>query len=976
MTEPAQKKQDWLYKLLPAIYRIRDVNESGQSLRALMAVIESEADRLKQDIDGLYDDWFIETCAEWVIPYIGDLLGVRNLHSGEDSGGVFNQRAYVANTLGYRRRKGTASVLEQLARDVTGWPAHAEEFFQRLITNQHLNHVRRQSLASVDLRAADQLELLGGPFETATHTIDVRRIAGNRGKYNIPNIGIFLWRLQSYFISRRALRKIGNGRYTFSPLGNDITLFNRPQTETEITQLAEEINVPGLLRRRALYDELEALRAMLVSGGGNAPERYFGLQPVIQIFFDKTALKPEEIVICNLSGWEQAGWLPADSREFTKPETEKTEKTTFTTKVAVDPVLGRLAVLGKVKPPEKIRAGYAYGFSADIGGGPYQRNETLKTPTGTNVWHRKVGKDTAGAGYYQTLADAVSGWAAWAAQSEANKEAVITIINSDIYQEQLSITFNTPADLTIQADQGHCPTLCLLIDKQSMGDLVIASGKKSAGAKLTLNGLLIEGGICVEKESGLQQLNIVHCTIVPGRGLTADNKPRQPNVPSISASPDSNDDLKVNIQYSIAGPLNLPDTINGLSVQDSIIHAEQASNGGSARYINVLVSGSLPSLELSKAKPSLKVKIGDEEPRNIEFKKKPDNLSSARDMLDEAIRVSSSSLAYARAKVIMSHKRLVVLPGLPMPVKISNTAVDNKTGAELRFSDASERSVLALLSAHIQDNFKLSSAKPEMNISMAGKGPFTIQLKAGTSTLNSARDQLHAAIRAADGDTAFKDALVDRLDDQLIILPGKPDTAAIFGPTENDPTTYRELGLDCITPAIGTADGKPGPKASLIRSTVFGSTSIRELNASEMLFTGPVLAQRRQAGCTRFSFVPDGSRVPRRYYCQPDLALEEYAKKMGKSSVDQLTDEQRKQVIARNTPAFSSECYGDPEYGQLSVTCAESITAGVQDGSEMGVFCQLKQPQRRANLEATFEEYLRFGLEAGIFNAVLERNQE
>jgi hypothetical protein len=33
----------------------------------------------------------------------------------------------------------------------------------------------------------------------------------------------------------------------------------------------------------------------------------------------------------------------------------------------------------------------------------------------------------------------------------------------------------------------------------------------------------------------------------------------------------------------------------------------------------------------------------------------------------------------------------------------------------------------------------------------------------------------------------------------------------------------------------------------------------------------------------------------------------------------------------------------------------------------MGVFGILEQPQREANLKAALEEYLRFGLEAGIF---------
>ena len=28
----------------------------------------------------MYDDQFIETCAEWLAPYIGDLIGYRTLH--------------------------------------------------------------------------------------------------------------------------------------------------------------------------------------------------------------------------------------------------------------------------------------------------------------------------------------------------------------------------------------------------------------------------------------------------------------------------------------------------------------------------------------------------------------------------------------------------------------------------------------------------------------------------------------------------------------------------------------------------------------------------------------------------------------------------------------------------------------------------------------------------------------------------------
>jgi hypothetical protein len=40
---------------------------------------------------------------------------------------------------------------------------------------------------------------------------------------------------------------------------------------------------------------------------------------------------------------------------------------------------------------------------------------------------------------------------------------------------------------------------------------------------------------------------------------------------------------------------------------------------------------------------------------------------------------------------------------------------------------------------------------------------------------------------------------------------------------------------------------------------------------------------------------------------------------------------------------------------------------GAEDGAEMGVFNMLQQPQREATLCAVLDEYIPFGLIAGIF---------
>ena len=121
-----------LIELLPAIHRLRD-HEQGGALRELLDVVAQQVAVLEEDLEQLYDDQFIETCADWVVPYIGDLIGYRSLH--HSTPGLATPRAEVANTIGHRRRKGTVAMLEQLARDVTGWPAKVVEFFQLLADN-------------------------------------------------------------------------------------------------------------------------------------------------------------------------------------------------------------------------------------------------------------------------------------------------------------------------------------------------------------------------------------------------------------------------------------------------------------------------------------------------------------------------------------------------------------------------------------------------------------------------------------------------------------------------------------------------------------------------------------------------------------------------------------------------------------------------------------------------------------------------
>ena len=254
MSEMPSKR---LYDLLPAIVRRRDL-EQGEPLRALRGVLEREFRAVEADIEALYDNWFIETCDEWVVPYLGDLLGVRGL--GDEKGVIFSQRARVANTIVYRRRKGTLATLERLVRDVTGWSARAVEFRELLGATQHLDHVRPGTGALLNLRHVRDPGLLGGPFETAAHTVDVRNIESGEGRYNLPNLGLFLWRLQSYGIERSPAFDVGKGRYTFHPLGHDLPLFTRSRSDRDAARVAEEADLPGPIHPHAFERDLAQYR--------------------------------------------------------------------------------------------------------------------------------------------------------------------------------------------------------------------------------------------------------------------------------------------------------------------------------------------------------------------------------------------------------------------------------------------------------------------------------------------------------------------------------------------------------------------------------------------------------------------------------------------------------------------------------------------------------------------------------------------
>ncbi|MBZ4415599.1 hypothetical protein [Myxococcus sp. RHSTA-1-4] len=529
-------RREQLYALLPGFYRLRDAAQ-GEPLRALLAVMEEQLRAVEQDITTLHDNWFIETCEEWVVPYIGELLGVRSsLHPVNP--GTYSQRAYVANTLAYRRRKGTAAVMEQLAQDVTGWPARAVEYFQRLAITQHLSHPRPGNVALASVRDSAPLELLGGPFDPVPHTVEVRRAESGRGRYNLPSVGLLLWRLEAYPVEEAPATPVAGvpGGFRFSQLGHDLPLFNPATAEADISHLASEENVAGPLRRRALDAELVARQQGLAPRSG-----YFDVdQPVFQVLRDGVPVPLSELAISNLAQWR----VPPAGR------------------VAVDPVLGRIAF--PAEPGQRVTVSYHYGFSADVGGGMYDRSQEVRDG-GTPV--RVQGGGTK-------LQDALAAWVAAGRQPTvleiADNEAYTV---ADVSVPGVAATAGVPS-LEIRAADGKRPLLRL----SAPWALTLAEA-----SWLRLSGLLVSGQGLEVEATGDAVLELRHCTLVPGFSLGGDGQPVTPEALSVSSAGGAGR-LELRLVRCISGRLSLPRSADATTVvvRDSILDGA----GGAAHVLS------------------------------------------------------------------------------------------------------------------------------------------------------------------------------------------------------------------------------------------------------------------------------------------------------------------------------------------------------------------------------------------------------
>jgi hypothetical protein len=531
---------DRLYGLLPAVARLRDAGQ-GQPLRALIAAFARQFEALEENVEQLYDDQFIETCAGWVVPYIGDLIGYRPLHGV--SPGIASPRAEVANTITMRRRKGTVLVIEELAHKVTDWPAHAVEFFERLATTQYMKHVRLYAPATLAVRDFGRMLGQGTAFDAVAHTPEMRRPEVGSGRFNIPNVGIFLWRLKALPLSAVPLTAdagdAGGRRFRVNPLGADLRLFRHPLTEPDIDHLAEPVNVPDPLRVRELAlaareghlgDDYAPGRSIVLRDAGGAP------------------LPPAKIRIADLRDIRDAGGNVIAWNH---------EASIAAGTVAIDPERGRVLLGSPGDGP--LAASFHYAQAREIGGGGYGR-----TPAGDDI---AVQRSANGGAALQPELDAIS------AGGRLLVGDSLTYAQTPIFQIDDVLTAGAPGHtVVVAASNGARPLI------HAAADITLAIG---ARGRLVLDGLVIAGGalrLAAAADDEPRALVLRDCTLVPGLALEPDGSAASPGAPSLVVE---HPFATVTLERCITGALRIVAGAQA-TIADSIVDAGNAENGAYA----------------------------------------------------------------------------------------------------------------------------------------------------------------------------------------------------------------------------------------------------------------------------------------------------------------------------------------------------------------------------------------------------------
>jgi hypothetical protein len=540
---------DDMWALIPEIYRRRDA-DSGNVLRALIEVFGEQAGLIRDNISQLYDNWFIETCDDWVVPYIGDLIDALPLVPAGDPptpaeaalmARVAPPRLLVANAIRLRRRKGCFSIIAQLAHDVALWPAYAVEFGKLLALNQDVRDPFSRGFTAA-VRDPKPLARLGTPDDPLARGVDVREAEARRvpGRYGPANIGVFLFTPVICGISNGdafCAHEEGSASFCFDALGRETRLYHPAPAAG---------GLPGPITRDQLAERHPNGDPQ---PGWNVDPALYGAQGCTMIWAQMceggafTPVDPATIMPADLARWRDQPPVGF---------------------VALDPELGRIAFPRRAAP-HRVRVTYAYAVPAAIGGGDYVRPVSQEEFDAVYVVtaSREEGHDS--------LSSAVEQW-----RSDGKQKALIEFRDSLTYDEdRLSIDLSGPGRrLVIRAAPRTRPVIRLSDYEPRAANAWRVLGDRTQGAHLVLEGLAVGGsGIAVTNYGGGFELR--HCTLFPGWPPDGERSRGHPDASSLSFE---NCSGPVAIKASILGPIfvradeHVEDPLK-LHLADSIIDA-------------------------------------------------------------------------------------------------------------------------------------------------------------------------------------------------------------------------------------------------------------------------------------------------------------------------------------------------------------------------------------------------------------------
>jgi hypothetical protein len=401
-----------LYALLPSHIRTSDA-ANGWALKALMELFASGAVEIDTEIDTLYDAMFAETAPEEALRDLSALVAAETLRPLPE-GARHSARAFITNTIRYRRGKGTARVLEALAADVGGFGGVAVEYFMRLSRLQNLIDVREERPATAYLVPGTTAANAATAFDILPRLVDFRSIARSNGRHHVPNTGVHIIRpvapvfpappdvgaIPAHLLAGVPLARpwaVGgtehDGYFQIAAQpGRTLRLFNPDRRAQDNTGRVVESDLGDRLKRLPLHLETEELRHAKLEGRaaqlnespwfnekGQPFTIFLGRSVTGKMQFDRVA--PEEVRIANLDAAPaSAGNRPDAQRAhnwFTGGLPSAVAQTgNSPIKCGFDPATGRLIVAKTGSDPEveQVRIAYAYGLGAAIGAGPQDRN--------------------------------------------------------------------------------------------------------------------------------------------------------------------------------------------------------------------------------------------------------------------------------------------------------------------------------------------------------------------------------------------------------------------------------------------------------------------------------------------------------------------------------------------------------------------------------------------------------------------------